>query len=1053
VDPPGTGELASVPFVTTLVFFSGCAALIFQIAWMREMRLVFGATTAAVAAVLAIFMAGLGVGSAILGGRADRDELPLRMYGALEVGIALSAAVSPWMITVARWLYIGMGGLESLGFFWATIVRLALTAIVLAVPSFLMGGTLPAAVRAVTLPADTNRRRVGLLYGANTLGAVFGAGVATLFALESLGTRATLWLGCAMGLAVGATAIASSRKMRPIVASDDANKGADRVTESPVHKGVKLLPAPPWIIYATAGVLGFAFFALELVWYRMLAPILGGTTYTFGFILCIALLGIGLGGVAYNYLAIRLRPTLAGLAITCGCEALFTILPFALGDRLALLAARLNQGAGDFVALVLGWALVLSIVVLPSAFISGIQFPLLTGLLGSGRRTVSNHLGRAYAWNTSGAILGSLVGGFGALPFFSAPGLWKLIAGLLVVHSVAVLIASGRAHWLAAGLVSALAVSTFACMFAEGPTAAWRDGGVGGGRAFFSFEDSNSIQQWLNGVRRVVVWGQDGVECGIGIGCHNGLSFIVNGKTDGNALLDAATQMGVAALGAALPKDPKTALVIGLGTGETAGWLAELRGIEKVTVVELEPAIDEMARRCRELNCDVLHHPRVRRVYDDGREYLFTTREKFDVIVSEPSNPYRAGVATLYTTEFYRAIGQRLNQGGVFLQWLQGYEVDNETVLTVLKTARSEFRHVEVWRTLSTDLQLVCSNEPLDYTAAELRERIGSGRLKELLQRAWNVDDLNGFMAHFVGSSAWVDSIAQIPFLQFNTDDRTILEFRFAKTVGRSTPFSLENLQEQLSTANSDRPEIGEELDWNAIELRRQVDNVLLNGQLSASMLPDKDDQKLIAALEFWHSGDFARAIERWPAKYREPSDSILRLLLAKAYAEMGRAESESLLPAVEARHPLDAAAIRAIYHWRRGNEEQTLVALTSFFTQLKDSPWLVPSICDDVADIAVEVSEKDGKAAKQCYELLSRPFASFCFEEQRRRGRVLIAADLGNEELVESLADVEPNVFWAADVLKPRAAAYAAVNHPLAGRAQREWGRFQSQEKGLRRE
>ncbi len=403
--------------------------------------------------------------------------------------------------------------------------------------------------------------------------------------------------------------------------------------------------------------------------------------------------------------------------------------------------------------------------------------------------------------------------------------------------------------------------------------------------------------------------------------------------------------------------------------------------------------------------------------------------------MSEPSNPYRAGVATLYTREFYHTLGERLNPGGIFLQWLQAYEVDDETVLTVLKTARSEFNYVEVWRTLSTDLQLVCSNEPLDYSAAELQHRIGSGKMKEALEKAWSVDDVQGFMANFVGNSAWVDSLVQLPFLQLNTDDHTILEFRFAKTVGRSTPFSLEDLRAGLKASDFDRPAMVGDIDWNEIEIRRQVNNLLLNGQLTAAMLANKEDRELIEALKFWQGGDFAGAIKRWPTKYREPSDAILRLLLAKAYAETGRADCEALLPAVEARRPLDASAIRAIYQARSGNPHQAVGPLVSFFRQLKDNPWVIPPVTDDVVDIAVDVAKGDRAIAKQFYDLLSQPFASFRFEERRRQGRVSIAAMLGNDELVESLAEVEPNVFWTADVLESRAAAYAAVKHPLAGR------------------
>ena len=247
------------------------------------------------------------------------------------------------------------------------------------------------------------------------------------------------------------------------------------------------------------------------------------------------------------------------------------------------------------------------------------------------------------------------------------------------------------------------------------------------------------------------MWEADGIESSIGITSPDGLSFVVNGKNDGNAIGDAGTQIGVAIIGAALHPAPKKGLVIGLGTGESAGWLASMPGMERVDVVELEPAIDEMARRSSELNRDVLHHPKVRRIYNDGREHVLTTDEKYDVILSEPSNPYRAGVASLYTQEFYRAVRDRLTPDGLFVQWVQAYEVDGFTVNTVLATARSVFNHVEVWQTIPGDLQLVCSQVPIEYSEAQLRKRIAEPVMREALRMAWNVDDLEGFLAHFLG--------------------------------------------------------------------------------------------------------------------------------------------------------------------------------------------------------------------------------------------------------------------------------------------------------------
>lgn len=1027
-----------------LVFFSGCAALVFQVAWIRELRLVFGATTAAVAAVLAIFMAGLGLGSAILGRRADRAANPLFFYGALEVGIAMSVAVSPWLITLGSSIYFSLGGQESLGLFGATIARLAIAAVVMAVPTFLMGGTLPAAVRAVTAADDTRRRTLAILYGANTLGAVVGAAATTLYALEYVGTRASLWLGCAIGLLVGTLAISQSRKFLFI---DDQNEGSSQGTtfsECEVGDNAEPPAFRPWLIYFAAAVLGFAFFALELVWYRMLAPILGGTAFTFGLILCVALFGIGVGGIAYNFVFSRYQPSWAALAITCGCEALFTIIPFAMGDRLALMAAGSVREARSFTGLILAWAYIICITLLPVAFISGLQFPLLIGLLGHGRRRVSEQLGRAYAWNTLGAIAGSLFAGFGALPVLGAPGLWQAMAAALAVLAVIVLVGAPSISRRAAGVVAALVIATIVCMIAQGPTAAWRHGGIGGGRSGLNLRDANAVQSWLNEKRRCNIWEADGVECTVGINDYDGLAFIVNGKSDGNSLSDAATQIGAAIIGAALHKDPNSALVIGLGTGESAGWFAELRDIEHVDVVEFEPAVDEMALRCRDLNWDVLHHPRVRRIYDDGREYLFTTNNTYDIIFSEPSNPYRAGVAALYTQEFYDAVRQRLNPGGIFVQWLQAYEIETPTVLTVLATARSAFKHVELWQSMGSDLQVVCSDSPIEYTAAELRERIAGDKMKEALAIAWDVHDLEGFLAHFLGSAAWVDSLAPMEFIPLNTDERTILEYSFAKTVGRRTPFSIEAMRGKLKELGFHTRALKDEIDWDLVELRRQTFNLVTYGEMSPTLITKPDDRAIAEALLRYQEEDYVGAVDKWPAHITDPNDDVLRLVLARIFAEQGQSECLDLLAKAEPKYPADAAAVRAIYYSHIKDYARAAESLGEFYSLLQKSPWCVPVVSRDAVQLAAEIAAEEPSSAKQLYSLLPQPFAERRYEFWRQQARILVAAKLSPDAVVESLADQEPNVIWTAEILKPRAEAYAATNHPLASRAKRDWEWFQ---------
>lgn len=1042
-------SLASIGLLATLTFASGCTALIFQVAWMRELRLVFGATTASVAAVLAIFMAGLGFGSAILGKWADRVANPLRMYGILEAAIALSAAATPWLIGLITAIYVGLGGQESLGMAGATAVRLSLASLVMAVPTFLMGGTLPAAVRSVTRTSDANRRALGILYGSNTLGAVFGAFGTTFFALENLGTRATLWLGCALGLAVGMIAVLRSRRLdQAIRAGRPAETGS--VPETADFDGDSSARFRRGLLYATAAVLGCTFFALELVWYRMLGPILGGTTFTFGLILCWALVGIGLGGIAYNSIFRRWKPSWPLLAITCGCEALFAIIPFALGDRLAMLAAWRSAAAASFGQLILGWSLVASIVVFPAALVSGIQFPLVIALLGQGRRAVSRHIGITYAWNTSGSIIGSLVAGFGGLPLLTAPGMWQLITLLLAALSLVIWIGAPRREWRGSIVVTGLLVATVACNFAQGPTAAWRHSGIGAGRAIVPPpSEPNRLQQWIHEERHTLVWEADGIESSVGIDAREGLAFIVNGKSDGNALSDAGTQTGVAIIGATVHQDPKNALVIGLGTGESAGWLAHMRQIEKVDVVELEPAIDEMAYRCRELNWDVLNNPRVRRIYNDGREHVLTTSDRYDVIISEPSNPYRAGIATLYTTEFYRALRRRLNPGGVFVQFLQAYEIDPATVDVVLATVGSEFAHVEVWQTLASDLQLVCSETPIQYSVDDLRERIESPGLKQALAQAWMVYDVEGFLAHFAANASWSRRLVQTPFQLLNTDDRTVLEYRFAKTVGRSVPFSIEQVRLELARTGGLRPQLDDpRVDWRAVELRRQQFNLLWDGQLSMAFLNDPQDQALVKAFFAYRNKDFAEALRLWPEKYLRPGDSILQLILAKCYADLGRPECLELLTSAESRHPTEAAGLRAIFHARRAEWTEAAQFFDTFYSRLAESPWVVPTIVDSAFARTLDVAKADAAAAQVMYGHLSKPFASSVFNFVRQLARILVAKQLNSERVVEALGEWEPNVPWTADVLPARAKAYTDTRNELAVRAERDWARFQRQQR-----
>src|SRR5438552_4039038 len=260
---PPTGSRP--PLVALLLVGSGFCALVYEVAWLRMLRLVFGVSTAASAAVLAIFLGGLGLGGLLLGRRADRAPSPLRLYADLETGVAVAAAATPLLVAVVARLYFLLGGTAVLGLAGATVLRLALAVAVLGLPAVLMGGTLPAAVRAVERGADAGRRGAGLLYGANTLGAVGGSLYATFLALELLGSNLTVWSASLLNLVLALAARLLA-----------ARAGAPAVTPRESTAPAPAAAAPVALVLVAAAAVGFAFLLIELVWYPMPPPPLGG---------------------------------------------------------------------------------------------------------------------------------------------------------------------------------------------------------------------------------------------------------------------------------------------------------------------------------------------------------------------------------------------------------------------------------------------------------------------------------------------------------------------------------------------------------------------------------------------------------------------------------------------------------------------------------------------------------------------------------------------------------------------------------------------------------
>jgi spermidine synthase len=1031
--------IASAWKAAPFLFGSGFCALVYQVAWQREFRLIFGASTAASAAVIAIFMGSLGAGGWVLGRLADRRADPWRLYARLEALVALTAALTPPLLWAVRAVYLGLGGSIVLGSFAGTLLRLALASLVLLPPMFLAGGTLPAAARAVQFEADRRRRGLAVLYGVNTLGAVAGAMAATFSLLETFGTLETLWLACLLNLLIAVLARAVSFAKGPEAEGETAPREPERA-------GV---PAP--LIFTAAAAVGFAFFLMELVWYRMLGPILGGSVYTFGLVLAVALAGIGIGGLVYGLVGARRPPGVGAFALTCLAEAACLAVPFVLGDRIAALALRMRplapQGLIDYMA---GWTVVTAIVILPAAIMAGAQFPLLVALLGRGREAVGRQLGQAYAWNTVGAIGGALAGGFGLLPVLTAPGCWRAVAiGLALLGLTASVV--GRAHRLIALVCMAgTGAIAAAVMTAPGPTAAWRHSGIGAGRAAIRNLSGNALKAWSHAERRVTVWEAEGVESSVALHRKEALALVVNGKVDGNARHDAPTQVMGGLLGALLHPAPQTAFVIGLGTGTTAGWLAAVPSIRRTDVVELEPVIAEVARACAPVNRDVLDNPRVHLRFGDAREVLMTTRERYDIIFSEPSNPYRAGLASFYTRDFYAAAAARLAEGGLFLQWLQAYEVDDETVDTVLATLAAEFGSVEVWQTQTADLLLVASAEPRPFDFARFSRRTREEPFRTALRVAWRADTPEAVLARFVAGPAVARAVLRDGVAP-NTDGRNRVEFGFARSVGRGMIFRLARLRRTAARMGADRPDIRGALDWARVEDER-LTMYSIHDEPSTEWRITPEMRQRGAIHAKYLTGRRAEAARELLEERRPPSGPFEVGLIAEGLADAGDAAALPYIEAVATEHPLQGEVVRARLLARQGRHDEAMAALERAYVAYRSDPWPAPRIMRGSLQVAEDLAHKRPDLAPRVFAALDAPFSVYVLDVERLGSLLRVAQVLPlATHCTRSLEPLEPYVPWIAEVLLYRRSCYDATGHPLAGRAHRDLDEFLENERAKR--
>lgn len=777
----------AVRLVVYLLFFlSGAAALVYQMVWVRALTLVFGGSHLAVTAVLTVFMAGLAIGGFVVGRRADRVAGPLRLYGLLELGIAGSALLFAGLMRLYPTLYAALAqGRDDAGVY-LTALRLLFASVALILPTMLMGGTLPVLSRFVSRQPETLRSRLSLLYGFNTLGAVFGAVLGGFVLLRLYTVSTTLYIAIATNVVIGFVSLALQSRFNGV----DVEEPVD---VSPIEPVADADTPPVRLILWGIAVSGFCALGYEVLWTRVLTLGIGASVYGFTIILAAFLTGLALGSKIYGVALKVLRPvtrtrrTIAWFGLTQILIGITALLVTVFLRDVAANAVRLQHffvGSAQipFQARVWsGFALAFIYMVVPALFM-GAAFPIAGEAVARQRRQVGRAVGDVLAANTAGAILGAAVSGLLLIRLFGIERSLQILTLLNIGAGVVILASLRRERWLsgAAAVVTGLAIG----FLAISPDSArlWD-------RKYFAIYRSNQPQAFATPemVREAientdVLYYSEGAESIVSVIQVKGgeKAFITNGRVEAATHLQAQQlQLTLGHLPMLLHREPKDVLVVGLGSGMTAGATTVHRDVDRVTLVEIEPRVVGVARAFEDYNHHVLDSPKLTTVFNDGRNFLLTTKRTFDVITADPIHPWFRGAGSLYSREYFRLAAAHLKPGGVIAQWLPLYELQPRDVASVVKTFQQHFPHTMLWLT-HYDAVIVGSNSPFVIDERELDRRIAepavAADLKPILMGS-SAD----LLTYFAMGTAGMERFAASGTL--NTDDRPYLEY--------SAPFSI----------------------------------------------------------------------------------------------------------------------------------------------------------------------------------------------------------------------------------------------------------------------
>jgi len=696
-------------FLTVLTGFSG---LVYEVTWQKCLAILLGSHSEATAAVLAIFLGGLAAGYSLFGrlttrrvAAAEARGRPARLlsfYGIVESSIGVYALCFPTLFAGAQGVSLALPH-TSQGIAFA--IDVVLTALLIGPATVLMGGTIPVLTQALARDLEDATRVHAFVYAFNTAGAFAGAVAAGFFLIPWLGIHGVLYSMGAVNLFAGVV-FGGLGLRRPAAASFAAPAASTpKIEDFALYAAVALL-------------LGFAMMSIQTVLIRLGGLSLGASHFTFAMVVAVFVLCIALGSFGVSALP-RVGPRALQVcvwALGVLLAALYPVLQDAPYYTHVIRTFFQSRDADFYPFHLAVFGAILALLAVPVG-LSGASLPLLFNHLRNRVGDLGGVAGRLYSWNTVGNLLGALLGGYALLFFVNLHTVYRLGVGAVLLAAAALstqLVTPARRRYaLGAGAAALVLLAVLP---------AWDPARLASGLFRVrepipgTYQGPGVLFGIVHQAHQIDFYDDDPTTSVAVKSTTRGgrfvRSIVNNGKSDGSLGPDYPTMALLAHLPCLLARQCRSAFVVGWGTGVTAGELGALDTMERILVAEISRGVIEAAPLFDYGNLDASKNPRIEIRRSDAYRALLRSDERFDVITSEPSNPWASGVEMLYSREFLEAARQRLEPGGVYAQWMHLYETDRATVELVMRTYASVFPKVAVWFTLGNDIVLIGFRDP-----------------------------------------------------------------------------------------------------------------------------------------------------------------------------------------------------------------------------------------------------------------------------------------------------------------------------------------------------